>query len=37
MSGNRTDCPYCGTITPCNKVNMRLSGPDGGFVGNETI
>jgi hypothetical protein len=24
IRGSRQNCPYCGTMTPCNKENMRF-------------
>jgi len=36
MSGNMAQCPN-GHMTPCNKENMRARGPDGGFIGNDTV
>ncbi len=38
MSGNTAQCPYCGSMTPCNKENMRLRTVDSssGFVGDDT-
>ena len=36
MSGNTVQCPKCGTMTPCNKENMRVRGANSGFVGAHT-
>jgi hypothetical protein len=36
LEGNSVQCPYCNTMTPCNKENMRVRSPEGGFVGKDT-
>lgn len=38
LIGNTVRCPSCGTMTACNKENMRWTRSDGkgGFVGIDT-
>lgn len=36
MSGNKAQCPKCGTMTECNKENMRARATNGGFIGEKT-
>jgi len=36
LEGNTVQCSSCGSMTPCNKENMRVRGKDGGFVGSDT-
>jgi hypothetical protein len=33
LTANRAPCPHCKKSTGCNKENIRVRGPDGGFVG----
>lgn len=37
LKNNKVDCPYCRTITGCDKENMRIKGDDGGFRGDDTV
>lgn len=34
--GNRHQCPHCGRLTACDAQNVRVRGPDGGFLGHDT-
>jgi hypothetical protein len=36
LVGNIVNCPYCGSMTPCNKENMKVRAKDSGFVGKDT-
>ncbi len=36
LVGNSVQCPKCGKMTPCNKENMRVHSPKGGFHGADT-
>lgn len=33
LIGNKVQCQKCGTMTSCNKENMRVRSQDGGFKG----
>jgi len=37
LIGNKAQCSHCGTMTGCNKENMRLRTEDGGFLGIDTM
>ncbi|MCZ6802711.1 MAG: hypothetical protein O7D86_01940 [Proteobacteria bacterium] len=37
LSDNIVVCPHCGKETGCNKENIRATGKDAGFVGNDTV
>lgn len=36
LIGNVVKCPKCGSMTPCNKENMRVRAKDRGFIGKDT-